>query len=77
VSNPKIQTEYGFTTEMARRQAAANMREDDSIRQRVEQHLVEKLGSYHGLEEAKRRYREAYGWRKFLWQMKVKIFGGQ
>lgn len=57
---PSIFSEYGQTTEWARKQAATNMRNDPEVRRRVEMLLVKKHGQARGLAECRRRYPEAY-----------------
>jgi hypothetical protein len=49
---PVIMTEWGPVTEGARRQAALNLRDDPEKRAKVEEMV--------GVEEARRRYPEAY-----------------
>jgi hypothetical protein len=57
---PVIMTEYGPVTERARHQAALNMAADHACRERVEAILIKQYGPALGLEEARRRYPEAY-----------------
>lgn len=58
---PIIMTEYGPTTEWARRQAAIEMKNDPDCKKSVEELLIQQLGSREaGLAEAKRRYPECY-----------------
>jgi hypothetical protein len=58
---PVIDTPWGPTTESARRQAALNMKADPVLRGKVEELLMRQLGSISaGMEEARRRYPEAY-----------------
>jgi DNA polymerase IIIc chi subunit len=57
---PVIMTEYGPVSERARVQAAANMRDSVETRKRVEAILVKQYGEELGLQEARRRYPEAY-----------------
>ena len=49
---PVIHTEWGAVTEGARKQAAMNLRDDPEKRAKVEEMV--------GVEEARRRYPEAY-----------------
>jgi hypothetical protein len=49
---PIIMTQWGPTTEGARKQAALNLRDDPEKRAKVEEMV--------GVEEARRRYPEAY-----------------
>jgi len=57
---PVILSQYGQTTESARRRAAQNMIEDPDIRRRVEELLVKQSGGDRdrGLAEFARRYPE-------------------
>lgn len=60
---PVISTTWGPVTESARLRAALNMREDPAKRQQVEQLLANQLFNgdlVAGIEESRRRYREAY-----------------
>lgn len=58
---PVITSEYGQTSESARRQAALNMRDDADLRYRVVSALAQKFdGDWRkALTEAERRYPEA------------------
>ena len=62
VAPPVIDTPWGPVTESARRRAALNMRDDDSLREHVEDLLIGRAGGdiRAGLEESHRRYPEAY-----------------
>lgn len=58
---PVIMTEFGPVNEAARLQAARNMRASDEVKYRVEQALAKEMGSaQRGIQEARKRYREAY-----------------
>jgi hypothetical protein len=58
---PEIMTEWGPTTEWARKQSAINMRLDAECKKRVENLLIREMGSVEaGLDESRRRYPEAY-----------------
>jgi hypothetical protein len=59
---PQIDTPYGPVSEAARKQAAANMKLDPKLRDRVVEAVSRDVGSPEaGLAEAKRRYPEAWG----------------
>ena len=70
---PTIQTDYGPVSEMARRQAAENMRKDPAVRERVEDLLIEKMGVEAGQAQARWQFREAYGWRRVWLNFKDRI----
>jgi len=58
---PVISTDYGPTTEWARKQAALQMRFDPDVKRIVEDALTERLGSTEaGIAESMRRYPECY-----------------
>lgn len=57
---PVITSQYGTTTEWARRQCAANMTEFPELKQRIEQSLISMHGAVKGLAMARERYPEAY-----------------
>jgi len=58
---PVVMTEYGPTTEWARKQAALQMRFDPDVKRIVEDALTERLGSAEaGIAESRRRYPECY-----------------
>jgi hypothetical protein len=59
---PVITSQWGETTEWARKMAAENMLLDPAVKFRVEQLLIKKFGGdeKRGLAEARRLYPEAY-----------------
>ncbi len=57
----RIETIYGPVSEVARKQAAANMKDDPELRERVMDVLVRQTGSVELAEaEMRRRYPEIY-----------------
>jgi hypothetical protein len=58
---PVIMTQWGPTTESARKQAAINMKLDPDKKRAVEALLAKEMGGVaQGLMEARRRFPEAY-----------------
>jgi hypothetical protein len=58
---PRIQTEWGYTTESSRQQAVVNMKLDPTKRQQVLELLCQQLGSVaKGEIEFRRRYPELF-----------------
>jgi hypothetical protein len=55
-----IDTPYGPVSEVARRQAAINMREDPVLFIKIESNLIREFGVEMGKKEMRRRYPEAF-----------------